>query len=223
MIEPMFELQASSQVGTALGHLAAAREQLSALDLTGLSGGQLLDLVAALEIDTRQRAAVTHALIAEVETRGVAAELGSAAFCRRTRGAGMQVIVTWLCAALGLSALIPGAAAENACPPNALGVSRTAEIDTTGGPWFGSPRGDKDFLAPGEVVLTFDDGPTPRNSRTILAALAAHCTKATFFMLGEMAAEYPSLVKEIATLGHTILTIDHFTAAGQDYPEGQVR
>jgi peptidoglycan/xylan/chitin deacetylase (PgdA/CDA1 family) len=118
----------------------------------------------------------------------------------------MQVIVTWLCAALGLSALIPGAAAENVCPPTALGVSRTAEIDTTGGPWFGSPRGDKDFLAPGEVVLTFDDGPTPRNSRTILAALAAHCTKATFFMLGEMAAEYPSLVKEIATLGHTIGT-----------------
>ncbi len=137
---------------------------------------------------------------------GVAAELGSAAFCRRTRGAGMQVIVTWLCAALGLSALIPGAAAENACPPNALGVSRTVEIDTTGGPWFGSPRGDKDFLAPGEVVLTFDDGPTPRYSRTILAALAAHCTKATFFMLGEMAAEHPSLVKEIATLGHTIGT-----------------
>jgi hypothetical protein len=26
-----------------------------------------------------------------------------------------------------------------------------------------------------------------------------------------------------ATLGHTILTIDHFTAASQDYPEGQVR
>ena len=76
MIEPMFDLQASSQVGTALGHLAAAREQLSALDLTGLSGGQLLELVAALEIDTRQRAAVTHAVIAELEARGVAAEVG---------------------------------------------------------------------------------------------------------------------------------------------------
>ena len=72
----MFDLQASSQVGTALGHLAAAREQLSALDLTGLSGGQLLELVAALEIDTRQRAAVTHAVIAELEARGVAAEVG---------------------------------------------------------------------------------------------------------------------------------------------------
>src|SRR6185437_14882706 len=58
------------------GHLAAAREQLSALDLPGLSGGQLLELVAALEIDTRQRAAITYAFIAEVDTRGVAAELG---------------------------------------------------------------------------------------------------------------------------------------------------
>ena len=43
-----------------------------------------------------------------------------------------------------------------------------------------------------------------RYSRTILAALATQCTKATFFMLGEMAAEYPGLVKEIAGLGHTI-------------------
>ena len=116
----------------------------------------------------------------------------------------MQVIVTWLCAALGLSALIPGAAAENACPPNALGVSRTAEIDTTGGPWFGSPRGDKDFLAPGEVVLTFDDGPTPKYSRTILAALAAQCTKATFFVVGRMAVADPEMVREYARLGHTI-------------------
>jgi peptidoglycan/xylan/chitin deacetylase (PgdA/CDA1 family) len=107
---------------------------------------------------------------------------------------------------LGSFALASAAAAENACAPNTLGVSRTVEIDTTGGPWFGTPRGDKDFLAPGEVVLTFDDGPTPKYSRTILAALGTQCTKATFFMLGEMAAEYPGLVKEIAALGHTIGT-----------------
>ena len=92
------------------------------------------------------------------------------------------------------------------CGPDALGVSRTVEIDTTGGPWFGTPRGDKDFLAPGEVVLTFDDGPTPKSTRPILAALGTQCTEATFFMLGEMAAEYPSLVKEVAALGHTIGT-----------------
>ena len=112
--------------------------------------------------------------------------------------------LTWLFAAFGLFALTHRVGAETACPPGALGVSRIIEIDTTGGPWFGTPRGDPTFLAPGEVVLTFDDGPTPKYTRPILSALAAHCTKATFFMLGEMAAEYPDLVKEVAAQGHTI-------------------
>jgi len=96
--------------------------------------------------------------------------------------------------------------AEDACPANSLGVSRTAEVDTTGGPWFGEPHGNRDFLAPGEVVLTFDDGPVPRYTRPILAALAAQCTKATFFMVGEMIAEYPDGVREVAAAGHTIGT-----------------
>jgi peptidoglycan/xylan/chitin deacetylase (PgdA/CDA1 family) len=94
-----------------------------------------------------------------------------------------------------------------ACPRSeALGVSRVLEIDTSGGPWFGSPHGDPNLLAPGEVVLTFDDGPKPRSTRQILAALAAQCTKATFFMVGEMAAEYPDVVREVVEQGHTVGT-----------------
>src|SRR5262245_35106441 len=89
---------------------------------------------------------------------------------------------------------------------NALGVSRTIEIDTTGGPWFGAPQGDPNFLAPGEVVLSFDDGPGPQSTRAILAALAAECTKATFFVVGEMVAAYPDVVREIDAQGHTIGT-----------------
>ena len=118
----------------------------------------------------------------------------------------MRIAMTWLFAGFGLFALTHRATAETACPPGALGVSRIIEIDTTGAPWFGTPHGDPTFLAPGEVVLTFDDGPTPKYTRPILSALAAHCTKATFFMLGEMAAEYPGLVKEVAEQGHTIGT-----------------
>src|SRR5262249_13620901 len=59
---------------------------------------------------------------------------------------------------------------------------------------------------PGEVVLTFDDGPLPKYTQPILAALAAECTKATFFVLGEMAAEFPEMVQETAAAGHTIGT-----------------
>src|SRR5262245_60158951 len=87
--------------------------------------------------------------------------------------------------------------------PDALGVSRVIEVDTSGGPWFGTPHGNPDFLAPGEVVLTFDDGPAPRTTRPILQALAAQCTKATFFMVGEMAAEHPEMVREVIEQGHT--------------------
>ena len=100
----------------------------------------------------------------------------------------------------------PGQAQEDCTARNVLGVSRSIEIDTTGGPWFGEPRGDPDFLAPGEVVLTFDDGPSPRATRSILAALAAQCTKATFFVLGQMATAHPDIVREIGAQGHTIGT-----------------
>jgi peptidoglycan-N-acetylglucosamine deacetylase len=96
--------------------------------------------------------------------------------------------------------------AQQACAANALGVSRIAEVDTGEGPWFGEPNGNRDFLAPGEVVLTFDDGSLPRYTRPILVTLAAQCTKATFFVVGAMAAEFPDVVQEIAKQGHTIGT-----------------
>ena len=109
--------------------------------------------------------------------------------------------------AAGLSLVTVGrlpTRAEDACPPGVLGVSRVMEIDALNGPRFGAPSGDPNFLAPGEVVLTFDDGPMPKYTRQILAALAAQCTKATFFSVGEMAAAYPAALKEVASAGHTI-------------------
>jgi hypothetical protein len=65
-----------SSVGLALSQLAAAREQLSAVDLTTLSRDDLLELAEALESDAWQRAAVGFALVGELEARGVAVELG---------------------------------------------------------------------------------------------------------------------------------------------------
>jgi peptidoglycan/xylan/chitin deacetylase (PgdA/CDA1 family) len=94
-----------------------------------------------------------------------------------------------------------------ACPgnPNALGVSRIVEVDTTGGPGFGAEHfKGMDFLRPGEVVLTFDDGPWPNNTPKVLAALARHCTKAVFFPIGLHATYEPDLLKQVAAAGHTV-------------------
>jgi len=95
------------------------------------------------------------------------------------------------------------------CPgnPNPLGVARTVEIDTTGGPGFGFQHYKMyDFLNPKEVVLTFDDGPLPNRTTAVLAALNAECTKAIFFSVGKVAAGYPDILHDVAKSGHTVGT-----------------
>ena len=100
---------------------------------------------------------------------------------------------------------MPAAMPTSCSNPNALGVSRVVEIDTTGGPGFGFEHfKSHDFLREGEVVLTFDDGPWPKNTPAVLAALAAHCTKAIFFPIGLHATYEPGILKQVAAAGHAI-------------------
>ncbi|WP_406207514.1 polysaccharide deacetylase family protein [Kitasatospora sp. NBC_01560] len=54
------------------------------------------------------------------------------------------------------------------------------------------------------VALTIDDGPDPRHTPTVLALLEQYRIRATFFLIGENAAEHPDLVREIAARGHHI-------------------
>lgn len=109
-------------------------------------------------------------------------------------------------------AATPAPAAAPAAPvrdancknPNAMGVSRVVEIDTTGGPGFGFEHFKiYDFLKPGEVVLTFDDGPWP-TTPIVLRSLAEECVKAIFFSVGINAMTYPGILKEVAAAGHTV-------------------
>ena len=89
--------------------------------------------------------------------------------------------------------------------PGAMGLSRIVEIDTTGGPGFGFEHFKQyDFLRQNEVVLTFDDGPWPKNTEMVLKALADQCVKATFFEIGKHATWYPELTRAVAAAGHTI-------------------
>jgi len=99
---------------------------------------------------------------------------------------------------------VPAAAAK--CDnPNALGVARVVEIDTTGGPGFGFEHFKAyDFLKDKEIVLTFDDGPWPGHTPAVLKALADQCTKAVFFPIGKHAGWHPEIMKQVAAAGHTV-------------------
>ena len=113
-------------------------------------------------------------------------------------------------------------AATCAANPNALGVTRVVEIDTTGGPGFGWEHFKMhDFLRAGEVVLTFDDGPWQGNTPAVLKALADHCVRATFFPIGKHATYYPEILKQVAAAGHTIgsHTWSHVDLSKKQYQE----
>jgi len=57
---------------------------------------------------------------------------------------------------------------------------------------------------PGELALTFDDGPNPAWTPRLLDILAEHSVRATFFMVGRFAQVESSLVKRIVDEGHLI-------------------
>ena len=57
---------------------------------------------------------------------------------------------------------------------------------------------------PGEVMLTFDDGPSVPYTGQVLDILRAHDIKATFFLCGASAERYPELVRRIRDEGHVI-------------------
>jgi peptidoglycan/xylan/chitin deacetylase (PgdA/CDA1 family) len=108
--------------------------------------------------------------------------------------------------------------------PNALGVGRTVEIDTTGGPGFGFEHfKDLDFLHDHEVVLTFDDGPWPENTPSVLKTLAEECTTGIFFSIGKHATYYPEILKQVYAAGHTIgsHTWSHATLTNKKLTEDQ--
>src|SRR3954470_17807922 len=54
------------------------------------------------------------------------------------------------------------------------------------------------------IAMTFDDGPQEKLTLKLLDLLAQHHIKATFFVIGQNAAEYPDIVARAAREGHEI-------------------
>jgi peptidoglycan/xylan/chitin deacetylase (PgdA/CDA1 family) len=101
----------------------------------------------------------------------------------------------------------PASAAD--CPgnPGALGTSRTLVVDPREHTRIGTMQYAETLpLEDHEVVLTFDDGPLPPHSNQVLDILASQCVKATFFIIGRMARDYPEGVRKVRDAGHSIGT-----------------
>ncbi len=72
--------------------------------------------------------------------------------------------------------------------------------------WLGSnwTRLPAAATARNEIALTIDDGPDPVVTPQVLDLLDRHAAKATFFCVGEKAALYPELCRDIVRRGHAV-------------------
>src|SRR5260370_16698929 len=116
----------------------------------------------------------------------------------------------WAALSVGLLVFITAqtvSAADWPGHPGALGTSRTLVVDPRQHPRIGTMQYAETLpLNDHEVVLTFDDGPLPRNSNQVLDILASQCVKATFFIIGGMAQAAPEGVRKLRDAGHSIGT-----------------
>lgn len=54
------------------------------------------------------------------------------------------------------------------------------------------------------IALTFDDGPSPKNTTQVLEILKKNQVKATFFVVGAMVQAYPQIAKQVVADGHEL-------------------
>jgi peptidoglycan/xylan/chitin deacetylase (PgdA/CDA1 family) len=127
------------------------------------------------------------------------------------RAAAASIAASILCG--GLFVVAPARA--QSCPghPDALGTSRTLVVSPKQYQRVGTMQYPRTLpLADHEVVITFDDGPLPPWSNRTLDILKEQCVKATFFIVGKMARQYPEVVRREYEAGETIGT------HSQDHP-----
>jgi peptidoglycan/xylan/chitin deacetylase (PgdA/CDA1 family) len=75
-----------------------------------------------------------------------------------------------------------------------------------------------------EVWLTIDDGPTPEHTERILDLLDRYHARATFFVIGMRAKQYPDLIQKIVERGHRISnhTLTHASHSFWCAPESRI-
>ena len=74
-----------------------------------------------------------------------------------------------------------------------------------------------------EVWITIDDGPSPAHTPKILALLERFNARATFFVVGKHAEEYPHLITEILSHGHQIANHTYTHPSGRFWAAGPTK
>jgi peptidoglycan/xylan/chitin deacetylase (PgdA/CDA1 family) len=118
----------------------------------------------------------------------------------------LRASLVWHCALAGLTLLRPhwwpwtlGALMVNHLALTALGLWPRSRV--LGSNWTRLPAR---AALRGEVAITIDDGPDPEITPQVLSILARHRARATFFCIGDRVQQFPQIVRECLSQGHTV-------------------
>jgi peptidoglycan/xylan/chitin deacetylase (PgdA/CDA1 family) len=118
----------------------------------------------------------------------------------------LRASLAWHCALAGLTLLRPhwwpwtlGALMLNHLALTALGLWPRSRA--LGSNWTRLPAG---ATLRGEVAITIDDGPDPEITPQVLTILARHRARATFFCIGDRVQQFPQIVRQCLSQGHTV-------------------
>jgi peptidoglycan-N-acetylglucosamine deacetylase len=120
---------------------------------------------------------------------------------------GAAWLVLLISLACSVASALPCQAEDCSENPAAIGTSRVISVDPAALHQVGTAQYAQTLpLRDHEIVLSFDDGPSPATTEKVLDSLAAQCVKANFFIVGEHAKERPDLVRRAYRDGHAIGT-----------------
>ena len=109
--------------------------------------------------------------------------------------------------ALPLAACLSQSTPAASTPPAPSGASGAGAPAVSGTPAAGGAAKvtySQCHVEGSYVAMTFDDGPSAENTPRLLDLLKKRNIKATFFVVGKCAAEYPDIMKRIVAEGHEI-------------------
>ncbi len=99
-----------------------------------------------------------------------------------------------------LALLLAGCPTAGALPPDS-GEPGPGEVIVDP---YATPFTSDAGLEPGQIALTFDDGPEPVTTGRILDILDAHGVRATFFQVGQFAEQHPEVTADVVARGHSL-------------------
>ncbi|WP_433375692.1 bifunctional polysaccharide deacetylase/glycosyltransferase family 2 protein [Actinoplanes sp. CA-142083] len=118
----------------------------------------------------------------------------------------LAVVLVLFAAILLVNGLVQGEFTQDGAVESTNDTGKVPAAALSGGPIIQTDgTTTKTVSAPdNQIVLTFDDGPSPAYTPEILKVLAKYDVPATFFMIGSQISQYPSVVRDVRDAGHEI-------------------